>query len=174
MTKKGIRLNTTLIILGILFLLVVLGGRFIFNNTLPVDDRESNSLVSQTATSSTSTSEQPQTAQTTNRDVATSTPKPLSCSDTIKKDLAQKKQTYVKGQLLVTFAKEVEYKKAKDVLSVYGLVVQNEIESQASYKSRHLITAAVAPGQEITKVCQLRNDSHVKYAGLDVYFGLHE
>jgi hypothetical protein len=176
MIKKGIRLNTTFVILGTAFVLVILGGRFIFNNTLPKDDRVKNNAVSQTATSSATTTNQ--TAVLDKKEVvATSTskkPPVLSCEETLKADLVAKKQSYVKGQLLVTFQQAETYKSAKDVLAVYGVVVQNENDSQRSFAQRHLITAAVNPGQEFSKVCQLRNDSHIKYAGLDVYFGIHQ
>lgn len=166
MKKQGIsRINTTLIVLVVTFLIVIFGGRFLFNNTLPIDDRvEVNS-------------QQESQKNTTQSDAVQSDvtqQKSLSCTDTIRADIEQKKQSFVKGQILVTFSKEVTYAKARDVLSVYGLVIQNEMESQRSFASRQLITAAVAPGQEIVKICQLRSDAQIKYAGLDLYFNIHE
>jgi hypothetical protein len=163
-------------ILIIVFLVVVLGGRFIFNNTLPKDDRVPIQKVTDNATSSSAQSSSRQQTSTSNpvQSPATSTPKTLSCEEQLKADLAAKKQSFVKGQLLVTFKAEETYQSAKGVLAVYGLVVQNENDSQKSFTTRRLITAAVAPGQEMIKVCQLRNDAHVQYAGLDLYFGIHQ
>jgi hypothetical protein len=175
MTKNGNSFNTTLGLLLAIFIVLIFGGRYIFNNTLPKDDRVKVSDTQQQEQEKNAVSSDSMKETATQSVVNTSTTtKSLSCAEQVKADLTAKKQSYAKGQILVTFATGVEYTKAKDVLSVYGLVVQNEIDSQNSFKSRHLITAAVAPGQEIAKVCLLRNDSQVKYAGLDLYFGLHE
>ncbi len=179
MTHKGNSFKKTLVILLGVFILIVLGGRFIFNNTLPKDDRiKANDVFgTESATSTPSASSSSTfTSQAAEQKVApaTTTPRAPTCAETIQQDLKAKKQSFAKGQILVTFVPTKTYIEAKAVLSNYGLVVQNENDSQASYASRKLITAVVAPGQEIAKVCLLRNDANIKFAGLDLYFGLHE
>jgi hypothetical protein len=164
------KFQKSFVVLVIVFLAVIFGGRYLFGGSTTVENLPPAGKAS--VATSTNVSE-----TNSNTSVAKSepTPAPLdTCAETIKADLTKNKQSYAKGQILVTFNPAVTYIEAKDALSVYGLVVQNEVDSQSSFNTRHLITAAVAPGQEISRVCQLRSDTHVKYAALDVYFGLHE
>ena len=167
--KKN-RSSTFALLLVIIFLVVVMGGRYFFG--APV----TKMLPPVSSPGQASTSLQTKSAQNVeNTQQATNTDSiALSCGETLRAEVISKKESYAKGQILVTFKKDQSYGDSKNILAVYGLVIQNENNSQASFSARHLVTAAVAPGQEITKVCLLHNDTHVAYAGLDLYFGLHE
>jgi cytoskeletal protein RodZ len=170
---------TNILLLIIAFLLVTIIGRYFLqaNNTEIINSVSDSSLSSQASSSAQSTQQQARDQKDTAVSTSTVQPKttqPLSCQDQIKADLAAKKQSYAKGQILVTFKAGQTYNQVKDVLAVYGLVVQNENNSKESFAARRLITAAVAPNQEIARVCQLRDDSHVQHASLDIYFTLHQ
>ncbi len=153
----------------VVFLLLVIGGRYALGPNADVKalppEAASSTAASQTNDSSLKNTQ----AQAT--DTNASAP---SCAQNLAAEIISKKESYAKGQILVTFKKGETYQDSKNVLAVYGLVIQNENNSQASFAARRLVTAAVSPGQEIVKVCLLRSDSHVVYAGLDLYFGLHE
>jgi cytoskeletal protein RodZ len=168
---KKFRMKSVLVLI-IVFLVVVFGGRWF------MDRYTIQPIQNKTSSQSTETKNTPksQTEQASLQPQATSseTTQAPSCSQTLSDSLAKNKQTYVKGQILVTFTPDQTYETAKAVLAVYGLSVRNEVDSTSSFSSRHLITAAVAPGDEIAKVCELRGDSHVKYAGLDLYFTIHQ
>lgn len=168
--------GTLIVLLVIAFLVIVLIGRFYFSphpidHTGDVYSPPSEVGTDTTPISGTNASQNGAIKNQANSDTENEV---SSCVDKLRTDVATKKQSYAKGQILVTFNSDQVYKNVKDVLAVYGLVVQNEVESQSSFANLHLITAAVAPGQEIPKVCLLRSDAHIKYAGLDLYFNLHE
>lgn len=164
---------TKVIVLVVIFIIVVWGGRYLLNPTQQTQPESRTGTASTTKnTSSTTKNNVLSDPQTFSSSSASSTEP--SCQEKIRADLAAKKESYERGHILVTFTKDVDYGKAKDILAVYGLVVSNEVVSQESFALRHYITAAVTPGEEIAKVCLLRNDSHVRFAGLDLYFSLHE
>ena len=168
--KKN-RSTTFALALGIVFLVVVIGGRYVVGT--PVTKMLPPASPASQDSSSAQTKNIPD-SQTTHAEATDTNSTALSCTETLRGDVASKKESYAKGQILVTFKKDQTYQDSKNTLAVYGLVIQNENNSQASFSARHLVTAAVAPSQEITKVCLLRNDSHIVFAGLDLYFGLHE
>jgi hypothetical protein len=167
------RSSSSIAVLLIVFLVVVFGGRYFFSHQSDSPVTLEDVKTSEAPKTEEKKTEQPAPTEATATATAVK-PQAETCSDTLKAELVAKKQTLVKGQILVTFKPDVVYKEAKDVLSTYGFVVQNEVDSQKSYASLHLITAAVPPGQEISGVCKLRVDANVKYAALDITFGLHQ
>jgi hypothetical protein len=157
--------------LGLLFIVLVIGGRFLFgDNKVKVQDV--------TPEKSTSTSPSPQTpssrqtvtvAPGSNNDQTVST-----CIAALRKETTAAKREYEKGSMLVTFKSGISFDEAKAILATYGVSIKSETSSKASFSSRQLITGAFTPGEEFSKICIVRQDERIKFAGLNVIFNLHE
>lgn len=96
------------------------------------------------------------------------------CVNKLRSEAISGDADYVKGSILVVFTSETSYVKATSVLGAYGAVVRDESEAKGSFTAGRRITGAVAPGEEFNKICLLRRDAHVKYAGPETYFLLHQ
>jgi cytoskeletal protein RodZ len=172
MRKNDNRSTVFALILVIIFLLIIIFGKYFVGSPQTPSDQASV----KPTTSSTSYLIQNKNQASSSVPAATSDApiSQASCEENLRSEIVSKKESYAKGQILVTFKKDQTYQNTKAVLAAYGLVIQNENNSQASFAARHLVTAAVSTDQEIHSVCTLRSDARVVYAGLDLYFTLHE
>jgi hypothetical protein len=157
-------------LLIILFIILVVGGRYaIFSlhgrtteekvESTPAEVEKSEPETKQSATATT----KPQSENST-----------TSCIADIAKEVKDTGTEYDKGSVLVSFKKGVAYVEAKEALSTYNIMVKNESQAKATYDTNRLITGAVTPGEEFSKICQARLDARVQYAGLNTIFKLHQ
>ncbi|MBX4198386.1 hypothetical protein KW782_03570 [Candidatus Parcubacteria bacterium] len=162
------RFNKT-VYLGLLFIVLVVGGRYIFRiprNSADMSSTEKTQTQSEAGTKAVSQSSEP-TLQAKEDSIS-------ACSMALKQETLSKKTEYEKGTVLVTFKAGASYKQAKEILATYGISIQNETSSTESFNARRLITGAFTPGEEFTKICFLRADERIAYAGLNIIFNLHE
>jgi beta-lactam-binding protein with PASTA domain len=161
---------------GFFVLALVIGiiiGRFVLYHSapsVPIDEH-------MRPTPATTTPSHTTTNSTVTAPVNPSTPAPAEssqCAADIKKELKESQTSYEAGTILVSFVANVSYDSAKSELAQYGFRVENEVAAQNSYPSNRLLTALVPAGQEINKVCLVRKNALVRYAGLNTYFDLHE
>lgn len=163
-TKPRVTFPYALGLVGV-FLIIVFGGRVFYYIATPgASPSPSPSFAPNVAPSAApSPSSSPQAAEGSL----------TGCAAALKAEAATKGQSYVKGSMIVVFAAGVEYAEAKTVLASYGAVVRDESIAKESFAAGRRITAAVAPGEEYAKICLLRRDGHVKFAGPETYFSLH-
>jgi hypothetical protein len=163
--RKVIVNRTLLLVLG--FIIVVLVGRYF----LPTYHGSASSENLQPSVSPQSIS--------TNASVSTSSnptidPSVSTCISTLTDETAKAHTEYEKGSLLVTFKDGPTYAEAKEIVAAYGISIKNDPSAKTSFDARRLIIGTFTPGEEFSKICLVRQDSHVKYAGLNVIFNLHE
>jgi hypothetical protein len=158
------------LILGGLFIVLVCGGRMIF--LLPKSTAESQELNTQ-PTPKPSPELKPQSVTSKPTSVA-SEESIASCAERLTQETTAAKKEYDKGTILVTFKSGLTYEEAKALLATYGIRVQSEASAQTTYENTRLITGALASGEEFTKICLIKRDQRIAYAGLNVIFNLHE
>lgn len=155
----------------IVFLVVVVAGRIIFfvrgGSQIPSGSEEETT----TGVNFEIEKKSEMTVVSTNADEGESI---VDCVNKLKSEASVGDVDYVKGSILVVFTSDTSYIKAKSVLAAYGTVVRDESQAKGSFTAGRRITGAVAPGEEFNKVCLLKRDAHVKYAGPETYFWLHQ
>ncbi len=97
-----------------------------------------------------------------------------ACATSLQSDAEFKRVQYYKGTILVTFKAGVSFTDAKNALATYDIKIQEDADTQASYPARRLVTGIVPEGQEFTKICIVKNNAQVQYAGLNPSFALHQ
>ncbi len=97
-----------------------------------------------------------------------------ACADALKKDTEAKKTDYVKGSILVGFKSDISFDAARSILASYKLTPETSQDTAAAYVSHNVLTVKVNSGDEFTKICILKNNSGVRYAGINPSFSLHE
>lgn len=97
-----------------------------------------------------------------------------SCAERLRKEADSNKTEYDSGTVLVGFKEGVTFEAAKNTLGVYGLGVKDAARAKDSYPAKRLLTATGADGREFEKICMLRQDASIRYAGLNVLVPLHE
>lgn len=160
-------LRTFILLLIILILLGLLGREILMHRQ---GTQEQATAVQPAATTSPTRESQSQSI-TTSTSTATSAD---TCALDLQKQTAAKHTQYEKGTILVSFKSTISFDDALSVLLNHHIVVQNQTQAESSYPSLHVITATVEENQEFAKICELRGDPSVKYAGLNTFFNLHE
>lgn len=97
-----------------------------------------------------------------------------SCAETLSEELKKDNVDYEKGSVIVSFLPSVSLGFAKEIFQKAGVQVIDESFVDQNFATTHRMTGQVSVGQELTKVCLLREDSNVKYAGVNELFTLHE
>lgn len=162
----------TAILVG-LFVILVVAGRLIYNPSDVDKNAEITPVVEDAQTVAPVTKTEPkQSVAPKATDESEETL--AACTTRLRQETTAKKTEYEKGTMLVTFNTGMTYLQAKDMLATYGISVKNETSAKSSFQSRSLITGAFTPGEEFTKICLMRRDERVKFAGLNVIFNLHE
>jgi hypothetical protein len=159
---------TRFAILALGFIVLVVGGRYLLtsNQTSVNQNSDVRPEVSQ---SSPPAEIQSIAASPQAQDQSIST-----CIAALKKEITTSKKAYEKGTMLVTFKEDVAYTEAKEALATYGVTVKSTATAEASFSTRHLVTGTFTPGDEFSKICLVRMDDRVKYAGINPTFNLHE
>ncbi|MDQ3014790.1 MAG: hypothetical protein M3Q73_02930 [bacterium] len=160
-------------VLAGLFIVLIIGGRLIYKPSDADQKAEITPVVEDSQTVAPVAKTEPK--QTIAPKAADESEETLaSCTTRLRQETTAKKTEYEKGTMLVTFNTGMTYTQAKDMLATYGITVKNETSAKSSFQSRNLITGAFTPGEEFTKICLMRRDERVRFAGLNVIFNLHE
>jgi len=169
-------LSGKFIILFLAFVAVIGVGRLLFYAKPPSSESQNKDQTQNQSAQSASNENTQQKTETPSvkSDQSASSETVSSCAQALKTKTQTQKTNYERGSIIVGFTSEITYDQAKDVLAIYGLVVQDEVHAKEYYGSQRLITAAVTPGEEFTKVCLVKRDARIRYAGLNTLFSLHQ
>lgn len=154
-------------ILIILFVVLILVGRYIF---LDIPSISKNSAVESSTLSTPSNNEKSIAPSSASEKKAV----PLSCVEEWKQKVKNEKLEYEKGSILVGFVAGVDFDEAVKILGTYGIVIRDMKYAKEYYDSRRIITASVVVGEEYSKLCILKKDASVRYTGLNILFELHD
>ncbi len=166
------------LILIILFIVLVFGGRYLFSNKTQYSSPTATSTSIEISDATDSTQEQQQqTANPSTSSVSTTEKKDASvsgCIADLQKKVKDEKIDYERGSILVGFNSNVSLADAEKVLAIYGSVIRDMQYAKENYDSRRIITASVKSGEEITKICTMKTHASIRYTGLNVLFTLHD
>jgi hypothetical protein len=163
----------TAVLVG-LFIVLIIGGRFLNNSSEKNIEIQTATTTNQKGMPQPESKSQAAQQKTVQKAPEESEETLAGCSTRLRQETTAAKREYEKGTLLVTFKSDITYTQAKDILATYGVSVQNEANAKSTFNSRHLITGAFTPGEEFTKVCLLKRDGRIAFAGLNLIFNLHQ
>jgi hypothetical protein len=96
------------------------------------------------------------------------------CIANLDDDIKSNKTNYQKGTILVKFKSTVTFDSAISTLATYGLTPDDKNQTESDYSLNRVIIAKVPAKSETSKICVIKRDISVSYAGLNVLFSLHE
>ncbi len=96
------------------------------------------------------------------------------CADTLALELKKDNTDYEKGSVIVSFQTNLSLQDAKSILQKASIEIIDETFVDQNFATTHRMTGKVAVGEELEKVCLLREDSGIKYAGVNELFTLHQ
>lgn len=173
MLKKN---GTTLIVLLIIFIALLIVGRvFLMKNTGNIEQQPTN----QTATSSVQeknipASEQPSSVTGNEKEQASQEDTVATCATNLEATTKKNKTEYDPTTILIGFPSTLSFSDALNLTYDHQIAVQNQSDAFASYPSTHVITGTVAQGSVFIKICELKQDSRIRYAGINPILNLHE
>jgi cytoskeletal protein RodZ len=172
-TKSGSSSRFFLLLFALILLLIA--GRYFFQFTQSDTETNSTESLSRTKESQSQISENSNaqaTSSTTQEQKSQSQDPVMACTLQLQAKVKSEKIEYEKGTILTSFVSGTTFAEAKTKLSAYGLTVEDETSARNTYSTQRVLTVVVPQGEEITKVCILKQDKAITTATLNVLFDL--